>query len=212
LTEHTARIRDVGFLPEGEMHRRSVGTTPYDMGHDPKKYPFERIYAMADLASMLEPSANLQLRSGLSDSDDAVRWWAVLGHRMRGAEAVKADHDDLAKAMKDTSPDVRVAAAEVLARYGESSDLQPALAVLIDAADRSHNDVFTVMAALNAIDGLGEKAASLKPSLAKLPKKGDAPDGRYAEYPSRLFAGLLGEDSQAKDKATPKAAKKKAKK
>jgi uncharacterized sulfatase len=210
LAEHTARIRDVGFLPEGEMHRRWAAS-PYDLGHDPKKYPFERIYAMAELASMLAPALP-QLRSGLSDSDDAVRWWAVLGHRMRGAEAVKADHDDLVKAMKDTSPDVRVAAAEVLARYGESSDLQPALAVLIDASDWSHNDVFTVMAALNAIDGLGDKAASLKPALAKLPRKGDTPDGRYAEYPTRLFQALLGEDTEAEGAATPKTAKKKAKK
>ena len=35
-------IRDVGFLPEGEIHSRSAGTSPYEMGHDDKRYPFPR--------------------------------------------------------------------------------------------------------------------------------------------------------------------------
>ena len=46
-------IRDLGFLPEGEIHARAAGSTPYDMGHDDAKYPFKRIFATADLASGL---------------------------------------------------------------------------------------------------------------------------------------------------------------
>ena len=33
------QIRDVGFLPEGEIHRRAEGRTPYEMGHDEDAYP-----------------------------------------------------------------------------------------------------------------------------------------------------------------------------
>ena len=35
------KIRDVGFLPEGEIHTRSASGTPYDTGHDPASYPLE---------------------------------------------------------------------------------------------------------------------------------------------------------------------------
>ena len=41
-------IRDVGFLPEGEIHSRSEGSTPYDMGHDNAKYNLPRILAAAE--------------------------------------------------------------------------------------------------------------------------------------------------------------------
>ncbi|HEX4149649.1 MAG TPA: sulfatase-like hydrolase/transferase, partial [Pirellulales bacterium] len=127
LRQHTARIRDVGFLPEGEIHRRSAGSTPYDMGHDPAKYPFERVFATAELASALDPAALPALKTALGDSDSAVRYWGVLGHLMRGASAVAADHDELLRALEDSSPDVAIAAAEALGRYGSQADLQRAL-------------------------------------------------------------------------------------
>ena len=35
--EWAGRIRDVGFLSEWEIHQRSEGTTPYEMGHDAER-------------------------------------------------------------------------------------------------------------------------------------------------------------------------------
>ncbi len=55
--ELAVRVRDVGFLPEGEIHARSRGSTPYDMGHDENRYPLERVIETAELASMLRPDA-----------------------------------------------------------------------------------------------------------------------------------------------------------
>src|SRR5262249_39488451 len=55
--EHLLAIRDVGFLPEGELFSRVPGEPPYDLGHDRTKYPLERILAMADRASRLAPEA-----------------------------------------------------------------------------------------------------------------------------------------------------------
>src|SRR5690606_5860320 len=40
------RIRDVGFLPEPEVHGRSAGSTPYTIGHDERRYPLEKILAI----------------------------------------------------------------------------------------------------------------------------------------------------------------------
>ena len=70
--EHVLSIRDVGFLPEGEIHSRSGASTPYEMGHDPQKYPLERILAAAETASSLRPDATPALVRALEDSDSAV--------------------------------------------------------------------------------------------------------------------------------------------
>src|SRR5262249_14441633 len=82
--DHARTIRDVGFLPEGELFSRAGGASPYDMSRDDGKYPFERVFAMAELASLLEPGALPTLKKGLEDRNSAVRFWAALGILMRG--------------------------------------------------------------------------------------------------------------------------------
>ena len=42
LTEHVFAIRDVGFLPENEIHSRSKSSAPYTIGHNPKKISAQR--------------------------------------------------------------------------------------------------------------------------------------------------------------------------
>lgn len=180
------QIRDVGFLPEGEIHSRSQGTTPYDMGHDETKYPFERIFAAAELASRLEPDANEQLLQACSDADSAVRYWGALGLLMRGKPAVAAGRAVLKKALSDASPDVRIVAAEALAKYGAETDRDQALETLRELGDWSRNSVFVAMAALNATDALGEKAATIKAELLTRPQ-GTAPHARYSSYVPRLL-------------------------
>jgi len=39
--------RDLGLMPEYEIHRRSDGTTPYEMRLDPAAYPFDRVLKAA---------------------------------------------------------------------------------------------------------------------------------------------------------------------
>ena len=190
LRAHELRIRDVGLLPEGEMHRRSAGAAPYDLGHDEAKLNFARIYETAELASSLKPEATPALKASLADTDSAVRYWSVLGLLMRGAEAVKAAHDDLVKALDDEAPDVRIAAAEALGHYGDAADLARVLPALAQQADWSKNDVFTAMAALNALTALREKAAPLAAAIRSLPDKGSAPDARFKEYVPRLLEDL----------------------
>src|SRR5437879_4178512 len=63
--EHALKIRDVGFLPEDEIHSRAAGGTPYEMGHDERKYPLQRILETADMASMPQPGDLLRLRNAL---------------------------------------------------------------------------------------------------------------------------------------------------
>ena len=190
LRAHELRIRDVGLLPEGEMHRRSAGGAPYDLGHDDTTFPFAKIYETAELASSLKPDASAALQAALNDTDSGVRYWAVLGLLMRDSRGVQPAHDALTKALEDVSPDVRIAAAEALGRYGGESDLARVLPLLAQHADWSKNDVFTTMAALGAIDALGEKAAPLAATIKVLPDNGPAPDGRFKEYVPRQLEEL----------------------
>jgi uncharacterized sulfatase len=187
---HARRIRDVGFLPEGERFTRAPGVSPYDLGHDDGKYPFERVFAAAELASLLAPDSLPTLKKDLGDPDSAVRYWAALGVLMRGQTGLDATGAELRAALGDRSPDVRIVAAQALGQYGTADDLKRALTVLVESADWGKHDVFTVMAALNALDALGPKAAPVADAIKALPDKGKVPNARYAPFVPRLLEDL----------------------
>jgi uncharacterized sulfatase len=184
------KIRDVGFLPEGELRARSEGSSPYDMGQDEGKYPFRRVFETAESATLLRPDAVPALRKALRDDDSAVRYWAALGMLMRGRDGVTAAHDELQAALRDASPYVRVVAAEALGRYGDGADLKQALATLVELGPMDRSGVFVSMAVLNALDELGDKAAVVADALKKFPRKGQLPDPRYAPFVPRLLDDL----------------------
>ncbi|MEX0712555.1 MAG: sulfatase-like hydrolase/transferase [Pirellulales bacterium] len=190
--EHAARIRDVCFLPEGDMHARSEGTTPYDMARDETKYPFQRIAGAAELAADFDAAALPQLTRLLSDGDSAVRYWAALGLLIRGADAVETGQAALRAALDDSSPHVRIVAAQALAQYGGEADLRPALAVLGELAPPERHDVFVAVAALTAIEALGPKAAPLFETVRTMNPRGPSPDARYDPYVPRLIANITG--------------------
>jgi uncharacterized sulfatase len=191
--EQVLHVRDVGLLPEDEIHRRSRGSTPYDSGHDRAKYPLERILAAADLASSLKPGAVPELRKRLGDQDSAVRYWAVMGLLMRGPEAVGAARADLVSRLGDPAPSVRVAAAEALGRSGGEEGLKKALPVLIEHAAADKHGIYVAVQALGAIDALNHRPAGLAEALRKLPRKDPAaPERAVDSYVERLVEHILG--------------------
>jgi arylsulfatase A-like enzyme len=213
LTQHLEQVRDVGFLPEGEMHVRSEGNSPYDLARDEAKYPFRRIFAAADLASRLEPAAIRKLRTLLADPDSAVRYWAALGFLMRGADVVRADQDILRRALTDTSPHVQIVAAEALALHGQESDLAPALTVLREYAAPEKHGVFVTMSALSAIEALGAKGQSLHAHVAAVRTDTGWPHPRFNSYVPQLITNITGvqpaaraEKAKGKGKGKKKAA------
>jgi uncharacterized sulfatase len=184
-------IRDVGFLPEGEIHSRSQGSTAYEMGHDDEKYPLEKIVATAELASSLKPEATATLAEALEAEDSAVRYWAAMGILMRGPAAIRATKEALHKSLEDSSPHVRAIVAEGLARYGNQEDLAKALPVLLELADVHRSGVFPSMLALNALDALGERAQSAGETIRKLPKNPKSAPPRTGGYVSRLLQKIV---------------------
>ncbi|PYK63404.1 MAG: hypothetical protein DME21_02985 [Verrucomicrobia bacterium] len=159
------------------------------MGHNDSQYPLERVFEAAELASMLEADAVPALKQR-KDNDSAVRYWAALGTLMRGEKGVQAAHEELAAALKDSSPYVRIAAAEALGRYGSAADQKQALSTLVELGPNGKNGVFVSMAALNALDALGNKAAPAAQAIQAMPSQGKVPDARYAPYVPRLLEDL----------------------
>ena len=203
---HILAIRDVCFLPEAELHLRSVGSSPYELARNESKYPIERIVNAAELASNLDPSALPELKKLLADPDSAVRWWGVLGHLMRGETAVVGNQDSLNKALADESSSVRIAAAQSLGLYGDDRSRIAALKLLEELAPPKKMGVLVSMAALSAIEALGKNADSLREFVGKLDSKGPSPDARYDSYVPRLIQNIASSDEATENtgKAKPK--------
>jgi uncharacterized sulfatase len=187
---HSRRIRDLGFIPEGERLTRAGTQAPYDFGHD-TKYPYEKIVAAAELASSLKPDATPALKKLLTDSDSTVRYWGAMGLHMRGLPAVSTARHELTAALTDASPYVRIAAAEALGQFGEPADLGASLTALVGLANWSAHDVFTALAALHALEALGpKKITPVRDAILALPATGQSPDARYAAYIPRILEKL----------------------
>jgi uncharacterized sulfatase len=183
-------IRDLGFLPEGEMHSRSEGTTPYEMGHDDRKYPLRAIMTAADRATTPATSV-AAITSGLRDRNSAVRYWAAVGALMRRDEVVKQAWLDLVLALSDKSPYVKIVAAETLGRYGDEEALTAALPILLDEANVQKHGLYQAVPALIALDELDGKAAQVKERIAALSDGADSIPQRMADYVQRLKVKTL---------------------
>ena len=183
-------VRDVGLLPENEIAARAAQSSPYEVGHNPQRYPLERVLETAELASMMQPSATKTLIQRLSDSDSAVRYWAALGLQMRGEKVVQDSRAALRKLLADAEPAPRIAAAEALGRFGDEKDVADALKVLTELAPADKNGSAVTIMALNALTSMGDRA---KPALTTIktmqPRDPKSPQ-RLQEYPVRLVKTL----------------------
>ena len=211
LRQHTASIRDVGFLPEGEIHERSSGSTPYEMGHDDEKYPFEKIFNAAELATSLQKDNLPSITKLLEDHDSAVRYWGAMGLLMQEKEGVKIGKAVLLDALSDKSPYVRAIAAEALGKYGDKSDVQKAVHTLGQLIDPEVNGAFPAMLAMNAVDHLDEKSRPLLPKMQSMPLVPNDVDGRFKGYVGRLVSTTLNELGASRTDSTKKKKNKKKK-
>lgn len=175
-------VRDVGFLPEAEMHARAGSDAPCVMGHDPNRYDASKVQVAA-----LQPS-----RASLGDPDAAVRYWAATGILIGGGKTVAANLGALRKALGDQSPNVRIVAAECLARYGGTADATPAMDLLLAEANCEKTSTYVATAALNAISEVSaERRAPYKAKIAALPKDNKSAVQRAQGYVPRLLEYLL---------------------
>jgi uncharacterized sulfatase len=151
LDEHERAVRDVGFLPEYELHRDDPSGNPYERGHDSKRYNFEKIYATAQAATDRKvPAATI--RRSLTDDDPVVRYWAAMGMLIRGRTAVSDAVSDLQKLLADAEPGPRIVAAEALGRFGPPAFRAQAVEVLMHAADATKSGGYVSHLALYTLN------------------------------------------------------------
>ena len=184
---HIRKIRDIGFLPEGEIHSRAKGSTPYEIARDSKKYPFEKIFAAAELATSLKKKDLPKISHLLTDNDSAVRYWGAIGLLTHKKSGTKTFAKELVNALNDKSPYVRATAAEALGRYGSKNEQILAVKTLGELADPIENGCFPSMLAMNAIDHLDNKAKPILSIIKSMPRTPEGVDKRFQGYVGRLI-------------------------
>jgi arylsulfatase A-like enzyme len=149
-------IRDVSFIPELDMHRLSRGSTAYDIARDSRRYPLDRILRLAGTDDLQE------LTKHLNDENTVMQYWAVVGCRRLDDRAAPARRQ-LADAMRRSpSPSVRMEAAELLCRLGDSRE---PLSVLEEYL--LNEEPWTRMHAAVTLGRLGKRALPAVPALRK---------------------------------------------
>jgi arylsulfatase A-like enzyme len=187
---HALAIRDVGFLPEDEMRRRSAKSTPFEYAHS-AEYQLERILDAANQATDQKTPID-QLTSDLRNRDSAVRYWSAIGLLIRANQkkipsAIPRFVADVLT--KEATPSVQIVLAEFLGSRDATQEI--AKSTLWKLVRDPNQNYFAVVAALNALDYLNagppdvETAAVLRQHAAKA-------DGRTREYIARLTESLAG--------------------
>ncbi len=155
-------IRDVSFTPELDMHRLTRASTPYEFARDPHRYPLDRVLRLAAMAASGNAANLPEFVKNLRGENTVLQYWGAIGCRVLDAKAAPA-REALAAAMKNSpSPSVRMAAAELLCRLGESAG---PLAVL--QAYLTHEEPWTRMHAAVTLGWLGDRARPAVPALKK---------------------------------------------
>ncbi|ROO85777.1 arylsulfatase A-like enzyme [Actinocorallia herbida] len=150
-------VNDNGFIPEGSP------LEGYEQSRATGAYPLRRVLDLAGAAIRREPGNLPRLVQDLADANEVVRYWAASGLLMLG-DAASPAADALALCLSDDpSPQVRIVAAEALARLGRTGDAVPHLADTLD----EHPDTKVRLQALNALTYIGDAAEPALPSITR---------------------------------------------
>lgn len=174
------QMRDVGLLPEAEMHIRAEGSTPYEIARDPGEFPHKNILSAADLVGKGPESMPAAIRL-LSDADSAVRYWGVIALTVLGSKAEPAV-EDLKPLLNDSSPNVRFAAGGLLCKLGYCKD---ALQVLADGLEAEREE--TVLHAARELQSVGERARPVVGQMVRARARCKGADGEYKNNNHAMF-------------------------
>ena len=170
--------RDPGFIPEGELVKRTSGTTAHEWVRQ-GDFPVLRVIETAELASSRNPEAFKTLQKRLKDPEAAVRFWAATGCLILGDKA-KSAASSLSRLLEDESGDVRVAAAEAMHQLGEK---QTAMEVLM--AELEKPNPWVALRAANVLEIIGEEAVPASPRMREVEASTEA------DYVKRSLAWTL---------------------
>ena len=162
LTEHRRTVRDVGLMPEWEMHSRIPDAAPYDVARrDRTTFPLDRILDVLERFRQGSEAA-AELRALTQSGDAALRYWAVIGLANLHDEA-PTTLAVLRQRLEDESVDVRLAAGEALCQLGYHAETLPVLAAALQ-----HEDGWVQTRTLVLVDQLKEKALPLQSAVQNM--------------------------------------------
>ncbi|WP_067483308.1 sulfatase-like hydrolase/transferase [Actinomadura hibisca] len=164
LDEHIVEVNDNGFIPEGSP------LEGYDASRAPGAYPIRRVLRLAATAIRRDARDVGQLIRALDDRNEVIRYWAASGLLMQHGNAARPAVRALTRRLDtDPSPQVRVVAAETLARLGHTS--RP-IAYLTETLD-GHADPRVRLQAINALTYLGDAARPALPAIERAAESKD---------------------------------------
>lgn len=182
-------IRDAAFLPEGEMMRRGVHDSVYDMAQDPLRYDLDTLLAAADRSS--DPTTSLEELLAMADNEKmGVRYWSACGLLARSTPDTLYLKPTLERLMEDENPQVATVAAEALIRIDENDStafekLLSITSIYIDTEPAI---------ALRSARALAESGAAVKPYLAQVQNLSSRVSGpvwgRYRNWLYPMFIGM----------------------
>ena len=154
--KYALKIRDWGFIPEYEAWERSKDSNGWKIGRS-GSIPWEKILKAAELVGREKETKFLH---NLDSDDETVRYWGAIGLGAYPKRLSKSSLAALERALKDSSPSVRIEIANTLIRNGKSKD---ALSTLIE--ELNHKNLIVVAHAARTIELLGEKAKLAVPAM-----------------------------------------------
>lgn len=156
LHQHLIQSRDLGFLPEYEAWEKLMDSSGWEVGRS-GKINFKAIMQAANAVGTAGEQKLLRL---LQSEIEAVRYWAAIGLSARKEKSTEEGNLRLREALQDSSPSVRIEAANALALQGE---IKLAIPVLIK--ELKHQNLIVVTHAARTIELLGVKAKDALPSM-----------------------------------------------
>jgi len=149
LNNHLKESRDLGFLPEYEAWRLFENSSGWELANSGKV----DLQIISKAAEQVAQAKEKSLLVNLKSRNASVRYWGAIGLNAYQKEISNEAKKALRTALGDSSPSVRIEAANALILHGEVED---ALAQLIK--ELKHQNLIVVTHAARTIELLGNKA------------------------------------------------------
>ena len=174
-------IRDAGFIPE-IMLSQLAGKTPfYDYMHS-GNIDMQELIDAANLATLGAPADIPRYLKMLKDDFPPIRYWGAVGLLINGRKEALVIKG-LKEALKDTSPNVVLTAAEALYDLGEKETSIKTLTEVL-----KNPNIMVRTTALNVIDAVNDKSPEIKKAVNNIVEMHDTSqrntphDVRLAQY------------------------------
>jgi HEAT repeats len=175
LDEHMLEINDNGFVPEASP------IEGYEESRAPGAYPLRRVMRVADAAIERDPKNLDALVGWLDDPNEVIRYWAAQGILMLKDAGQPALAPLNSRLEEDSAVQVRIVAAEALARLGHTGRPVDFLAQTAYA----HENIWVRLQAFNALTWVGVAAARHLPIIERAAESRDeyiGNSGRYLKF------------------------------